>query len=355
MTTGGEKLSPAVFSDRRSRLAALLEKKKLDGYFFSGASDLYYLTGFHSEGFYGLATGRGVWLFVSALLAGQVRESAPGCRVVVGKRLSVALEELMKKHRFRRVGFDPDQLIFRLGTLLQKKGLVPAPNVLEELRVVKSAEELGLLRQACRITAQTVADLIPRIRPGQTERQLAWQVAEQFHKRGAVGIGFDLIAAVGPNTALPHHIPGEARLAKGSPVLFDVGCRVGAYRSDLTRSFFYGKIPSIYRRVHGIVAAAQKAGMAQVKPGSTGGRVDAATRGVISRAGYGKRFVHSTGHGVGIDIHEPPWMRPKNPGVLAPGMVLTVEPGIYLPGRFGVRIEDTLRVTADGHERLTAE
>ncbi|MBK8871240.1 MAG: aminopeptidase P family protein [Elusimicrobia bacterium] len=350
-----QKLSPTVFRDRRNRLADLLEKKKLDGYFFSSPADLYYLTGFQSEGFYGLATGRGMWLFVSALLAGQVRESAPGCRLVMGKRLSLSVETLMKKFRFRRVGFDPDQLIYRLGDVLKKKGLVPSPNVLEELRIVKGVEELALLRRACRITAQTVADLIPRVRLGQTERELAWRVADQFHQRGAVGIGFDLIAAVGSNTALPHHIPGEARLAKGSPVLFDVGCRVGAYRSDLTRSFYYGKIPSIYRRVHAIVAAAQKAGMDQVKPGSTGGRVDGATRGVIHRAGYGKQFVHSTGHGVGIDIHEPPWMRPKNPGVLAPGMVLTVEPGIYLPGRFGVRIEDTLLVTADGHERLTVE
>jgi Xaa-Pro aminopeptidase len=261
VTTVEGKLSPAVFRDRRNRLAALLEKNKLDGYFFSGASDLYYLTGFHSEGFYGLATGRGVWLFVSALLAGQVRESAPGCRLVVGKRLSLSVEALMKKYRFRRVGFDPDQLIYRLGDVLKKKGLVPTPNVLEELRVVKGEEELDLLRKACRITAQTVADLIPRVRPGQTERELAWRVADQFHKRGAVGIGFDLIAAVGSNTALPHHIPGEARLAKGSPVLFDVGCRVGAYRSDLTRSFYYGKIPSIYRRIYVSWLAAQRAGI----------------------------------------------------------------------------------------------
>lgn len=345
----------ALFSDRRDRLASLLEKKKLDGYFFSSPSDLYYLTGFHSEGFYGLATGRGMWLFVSALLAGQVRESAPGCHRVVGKRLSVAIEALLEKYRLRRVGFDPDQLIFRLGVLLQKKGLVPTPNVLEELRVVKGEEELGLLGRACRLTAQTVAHVMSRLRTGETERQMAWRVAEQFHRRGASGVGFDLIAAVGANTSLPHHIPGEARLAMGSPVLFDVGCRVGAYRSDLTRSFYYGKIPSIYRRVFSIVSAAQKAGLDRVKPGSTGGQVDAATRGVIARAGYGRRFVHSTGHGVGIDIHEPPWMRPKNSGVLAPGMVLTVEPGIYLPGRFGVRIEDTVRVTATGYDRLTVE
>jgi Xaa-Pro aminopeptidase len=128
---------------------------------------------------------------------------------------------------------------------------------------------------------------------------------------------------------------------------------VGAYRSDLTRSFFYGKIPPSYRRIFAVVESAQRAGMAKVRPGATGGEVDGATRGVISAAGHGRTFVHSTGHGVGIDIHEPPWIRPKSSDVLATNMILTVEPGIYLTGRFGVRIEDTLRVTPEGHERLT--
>lgn len=346
-------LGPAIFRDRRDRLAAVLERKKLDAYFFSGVADLYYLTGFHSEGFYGLVTAKNAWLFASALLAGQVRENAPGCRLVVGKRLSLAVSDLAKKYRLKRMGFDADQLNFRLGNTLQKKGLSPCPNPLEELRVIKGEEELLRLRKACRITAQSVEFVRPRLRPGMTEKAMAWEIEQQFFLRGANGVGFDLIAAVGSNTSLPHHIPGDDRLRKNSPVLFDVGCRVGAYRSDLTRSFYYGKIPSIYRRVYGVVESAQRAGMAKVRPGATGGEVDAATRGMITKAGYGRTFVHSTGHGVGIDIHEPPWIRPKSSDVLATNMILTVEPGIYLSGRFGVRIEDTLRVTPDGYEQLT--
>lgn len=346
-------LGPAIFRDRRDRLAEVFERKKLDGYFFSGVADLYYLTGFHSEGFYGLVTAKNTWLFASALLAGQVRENAPGCRLIVGKRLSSAVSDLAKKYRIKRMGFDADQLIFRLGDTLQKKGLSPCPNPLEELRVIKGEEELSRLRKACQITAQSVEFVRPRLRVGMTEKSIAWEIEQQFFRRGASGVGFDLIAAVGSNTSLPHHIPGDTCLRNNSPVLFDVGCRVGAYRSDLTRSFYYGKIPTIYRRVYGVVESAQHAGMAKVRPGATGGEVDAATRGIITKAGYGRTFVHSTGHGVGIDIHEPPWIRPKSPDVLATNMILTVEPGIYLSGRFGVRIEDTLRVTSDGHERLT--
>jgi Xaa-Pro aminopeptidase len=348
-----ENVLPAVFRQRRHRLGEVLERKKLDAYFFSGVADLYYLTGFHSEGFYGLATAKNTWLFASALLSGQVRENAPGCRFVIGQRLSVAVADLMKKHRLKRTGFDADQLNFRLGDVLRKKGLAPCPNPLEELRVIKGEEELLRLRKACHITAQTVEHMTPRVRAGMTEKSMAWAIEQEFIRRGAHGVGFDLIAAVGANTSLPHHIPGDTRLKPNSPVLFDVGCRVGAYRSDLTRSFFYGKITPIYRRIYGVVQSAQRAGMANVRPGATGGEVDAATRAVIAKSGHGRTFVHSTGHGVGIDIHEPPWIRPKSPDVLATDMILTVEPGIYLPGRFGVRIEDTLRVTPEGHEVLT--
>ncbi len=140
----------------------------------------------------------------------------------------------------------------------------------------------------------------------------------------------------------------------GEPLaLLYIGAKVGGYRADLTRTLYFGRINNSFRRIFNIVQSAQKAGIERVRPGSTGGRVDAAARSVISKAGYGRYFVHSTGHGVGIDIHEPPWIRPKSPDELKPGMVLTVEPGIYLPGRFGVRIEDTMAVTPGGCEILT--
>lgn len=342
------------FERRRNRLAGFLEEKKLDGYLFGGVSDLAYLTGFSSEGFQSLVTGKGTWVFSSALLAQQIREGTSGVKVVVGKKLGEALRGLRGRFRLKKIGFDPQQTTYDTGRRLVKKaGLLPSPNPLEGLRAVKDAGEMELLRRAGRITAEAVQWMIPRVRAGMTEIQMARMIRNRFERLGASDIGFELIAAVGPHTALPHHRPTETALKRGQAVLFDVGCRVEAYRSDLTRTFFYGSMPASFRRVYRIVEAAQKAGFAAVKPGNRGKDVDAASRGVIKKAGYGRYFVHSTGHGVGVDIHEAPWIRDKSLDALKPDMVLTVEPGIYLPGRFGVRIEDTLRVTSGGYEILT--
>jgi Xaa-Pro aminopeptidase len=345
--------SPQVFHRRRNALAGLYRDLKIDGFFFSAVSDLYYLTGFMSEGFYGLVTRDGTWLFCSALMAGQVRENAPGCRVVVGKRLVPTLQDLRRRHRLKVLGFDPEQVNYRLGAALAKEGLRPQESPAARLRIVKEAEELALLKQACHLTAQSIDYIRKRLKPGVTEKELAIELEAFYHRNGAQRVAFDLIVAMGPHTALPHHVPGRTRLARNQSVIFDIGCTVGGYRSDLTRTLFFGKISPAFRRIFNIVQSAQRAGFERVRPGSTGGQVDAAARLVIAKAGHGRHFIHSTGHGVGIDIHEPPWIRPKSPDVLKPGMVLTVEPGIYLPGRFGVRIEDTLRVTGQGYEILT--
>ncbi|HRY29453.1 MAG TPA: Xaa-Pro peptidase family protein [Elusimicrobiota bacterium] len=343
-----------IFRRRRRALSELLQRKKWDAYFFSGMADLYYLTGFMADGFYGLFTAEGeTWLFASALLAGQVRDSTQGCRLVVGRRLSKALRSLMGKHGLKRVGFDSEQLMYRLGAILVREGLRPGENPAAELRAVKAEEELACVRRACQLTADGIEFAKKRLKPGMTEKGLAAELEMFFYRRGADKAAFDLVVAMGPHTALPHHLPGPSRLVKNQPVILDIGCMVGGYRADLTRTLYYGKIFPLFRRVYRTVQAAQHEGIARVKPGMTGGRIDAATRGVISRAGYGRYFIHSTGHGVGLDIHEAPWIRPKSGSVLSPGMVLTIEPGIYLPGRFGVRIEDTLRVTDTGSEILT--
>ncbi len=343
----------STYRDRRKRLAEQLERQKLDAYFFSGPSDLYYLTGFKSDGFYGLFGAKGSWLFSSALLASQVRAHTDGCHHIVGQRLSVALADIQKAKKLTRVGFDPDGVLFRLGDALRKRGLTPAENPLVPLRAVKDAEELACITRACHITAISIPQVAKRLRVGMTERQVSDWLEAFFRRNGAPGVAFDLIAAFGPNTAHPHHVPGAAKLAKNQPIILDIGCRIGEYRSDLTRTLFFGKINKLFQRVFNIVKQAQDAGRSQVFAGSTGGRVDAAARGVIARAGYARYFTHSTGHGVGVDIHEPPWIRAESPDRLLPGHVLTVEPGIYLPGRFGVRIEDTYLVTSQGSKVLT--
>lgn len=355
MTRGANSPLPQIaFRRRREQLADVLEKHKLDAYFFSGISDLYYLTGFYSEGFYGLVSAQGAWIFSSALMAGQIKENTSGLNVIVGKRLTLAIKELRDKYKLKRVGFDPEQVNYRLGAIFAKEGLLPHDNnPLAELRILKEDEEIDSIRQACHLTALSIDHIKTKLRPGVTELQLSKELTRFYDANHADGIAFDLIVAMGPHTALPHHMPGEARLARNQPIIFDIGAKVGGYRADLTRTLYFGRINNSFRRIFNIVQSAQKAGIERVRPGSTGGRVDAAARSVISKAGYGRYFVHSTGHGVGIDIHEPPWIRPKSPDELKPGMVLTVEPGIYLPGRFGVRIEDTMAVTPGGCEILT--
>jgi Xaa-Pro aminopeptidase len=232
-----------IFKDRRRRLAKVLHEKKLDGYLFGGISDLYYLTGFSSEGFFGLATAKGMWIFSSALLAQQIRENTQGLKIIVGKRLTVALKEIAAAQHLKKIGFDADQTFYRLGAALIKEGLTPSVNPLEELRIVKDREELDQLTKACHITAATVDWVIPRVKAGMSELQMSRLIRDGFEKRGSSEVAFELISAVGAHTALPHHRPTETLLKKNQAVLFDVGCRVGAYRSDLTRTFFYGTIP----------------------------------------------------------------------------------------------------------------
>ncbi len=186
-----------------------------------------------------------------------------------------------------------------------------------------------------------------------TEKDLAFRVERMFQDKGSPKPAFDTIVAFGENAAYPHHVLTEKKLSRDTPVLMDLGSTIGGYKSDLTRTAFFGKISPKFREVYGIVKEAQAAGIAAVRDGVSAGRVDFVCRDLIRKAGYGDFFVHSTGHGVGLDIHEPPGLADGIKTVLREGMVVTVEPGIYLPGRFGVRIEDTVLVKKGGCKVLT--
>jgi len=188
---------------------------------------------------------------------------------------------------------------------------------------------------------------------GRTEADVAWQIKEELHRLGAEGESFPAIVAGGPNGALAHAIPGERRIGPGELVVIDMGARVDGYCSDITRTFATGDPDDELRRIYDVVLAAQLAGLAAVAPGVTGREADAAARDVIEAAGYGEHFGHGTGHGVGLEIHEEPRLSRRAAERLEPGMVVTVEPGIYLEGRAGVRIEDSVLVTVTGAEALT--
>jgi Xaa-Pro aminopeptidase len=188
---------------------------------------------------------------------------------------------------------------------------------------------------------------------GRTEADVAWQIKEELHRLGAEDESFAAIVAGGANGALAHAIPGSRRIAAGELVVIDMGARVDGYCSDITRTFATGELEPELRRIYDVVLAAQRAGLDAVRPGATGSAVDAAARAVIDAAGYGERFGHGTGHGVGLQIHEDPRVSRRGREALQAGMVVTIEPGIYLDGRGGVRIEDTVLVTEAGGEALT--
>jgi len=229
---------------------------------------------------------------------------------------------------------------------------VAASAAVGPLRELKSADELRALQTAALAADDAVRAAFAALRPGATELEVAEAAAAAFHAAGCEEVLFTIVAG-GPNGAYPHHHTGRRRLEPGDPVVIDIGGRLNGYASDITRMAFVGVPSERYLEVHGIVEAAVQAGLAAAGPGVACHEVDAATRGVIDDAGFGKWFVHRTGHGLGLSVHEPPWIMRGENVELRQGMVHSVEPGIYLPGEFGVRLEEIVHVTAEGCERFS--
>ncbi|NMO89642.1 aminopeptidase P family protein [Actinomycetospora sp. TBRC 11914] len=260
------------------------------------------------------------------------------------------------------VGFDSAQVtVDALDTLTAATGaeLRRAPGLVERLRAVKDDDEVDALRLACAAADAALAGAIAAgvLAPGRTERDVARELEERMVAHGASGPSFETIVAAGGNSAIPHHRPSDAPLAAGDLVTMDFGALVDGYHSDMTRTVLLGPAGAVadwQREIYALVDAAAAAGRAALRPGVATSEVDGAAREVITAAGYGEQFVHPVGHGVGLVIHEAPAMGATATATLEAGMTVTVEPGVYLPGRGGVRIEDTLVVTGSGAEPLTA-
>ncbi len=233
--------------------------------------------------------------------------------------------------------------------------LRPTTDVVEALRAVKDAGEIEALRRACAVADQALAELIEAggIRPGRSERQVGLELDQRMRQLGASDPSFETIAAAGPNSAIPHHRPTSAVLAAGDFVKLDFGATVDGYHSDMTRTLVLGKPADWQREIYQLVHQSQAAGRAAAVVGATGAEIDAAARDVIADAGYGPQFSHGLGHGVGLQIHEAPSLARESASIMVPDMCVTVEPGVYLPGRGGVRIEDSGEIRADGYDVLT--
>lgn len=341
---------------RRARLRERLTAEELDALVVGAAPNITYLSGFTgSNGRLVVAEDPEMDLLVTdGRYATQAAQECPGLAVLVRRE---GLVEAVAEHLAPvggRVGFEAARTTWRDGEALREavadRGMeaVPTAGWVEALRAVKDDSELAALRAAGELTVAAWRALLETLRPGMTERDVAIRVERSMVDLGAAGPAFPTIVAGGPNGARPHHRPGDRPLAAGELVTVDMGARLSGYCADMTRTVALGQPPAELRAVHELVRTAQGAGVGAAVAGQDAGTVDAACRDAITAAGYGDRFVHDTGHGVGLEVHEQPDVRESSTDRLQARMTITVEPGVYLPGSGGVRIEDTVAVTDDG-------
>ena len=283
-------------------------------------------------------------------------DQAPDYEVAVyNKGLADLLVELQSRFGFKKLGFETEYTTVAVHRALADKldmiELVPTSGLTADLRLIKSGAEIAAMEKSLAIIEDVLDQVIDRLAPGTTERRAAWWILEGLNDHGA-GVGFEPIVAGGPNGAKPHATPSDRPMAEGEPIIFDVGAELDGYRSDITRTVCLGAPSDKFKEIYTIVRQAQLAALAGIKPGMTMKQADALAREVITEAGYGPDFGHSLGHGVGLAVHEAPHLSPLREDLLQPGMVHSVEPGIYLPGWGGVRLEVMATVTEDGCREL---
>ncbi|RZS43182.1 Xaa-Pro dipeptidase [Herbihabitans rhizosphaerae] len=359
---------PEPHARRRDALRAELSEQGLDALLVVNLLNVRYLTGF---------TGSNAALLVRATdHAGaedgtifctdgryltQAGRQVPDLQQVIERQSAEALATRAGKDTaaYGRTGFESQHVTVDgldvLGSAAEGVELVRAPGLVERLRQVKDDAEVEALRMACAAADRALAGLVRHgsLRPGRTEREVARELEDQMLDHGAAKPAFETIVAAGANSSIPHHRPTDAPLRVGDFVKMDFGAVVDGYHSDMTRTVVIGQPADWQREIYDLVAAAQAAGRAALRVGAGVREVDAASREVIENAGYGEQFLHGLGHGVGLDIHEAPALSKTGDGRLAAGMAVTVEPGVYLAGKGGVRIEDTLVVREGDPELLT--
>jgi Xaa-Pro aminopeptidase len=350
---------PPLFAERLVRLRSEMERLKLDGYLVLDRRDQYWLTGFTGEDGGVLVSPADVTLLTDGRFEQTAEIEAPWARRILRKtRTPEVTAGILKRSRLARIGFDPAHMNVAthaaISKLIRPARLVSASGLILGMRRRKSPEELQAIRRAIRIAEEAFQAVAQEIRPGQSESQIAAALVFEMLRRGASEPAFPTIVAAGANASLPHYSPTDRKLRPGEPLLIDWGARAGGYVSDLTRMVWTGSIPRELGTIYGVVREAHDRAIAAVRPGVRAVTVDGVARRVIQRAGYGSRFNHALGHGMGLDVHEAPRLGKASRDVLEAGMVITIEPGIYLPGVGGVRIEDDVLVTEDGCQVLTS-
>ena len=345
--------------DHLTQIAGKLEEHGLDAMLIVSEPGERYAVGFLGEG-YVLVTRKGAQYSTDGRYIEAARKQVTGAEVVLTSRAHGHLElarDYIQTHGLQRVGFESGRVSVEQHRRWQEAlpcDLIPAQGLLDSLRASKDEGELAAMRRAQKITDEAFSAILDFLRPGLTEQEVAARLVYEMLRRGARKVSFDPIVAAGANGSMPHAVPGETVIENGMFVTMDFGCIVDGYCSDMTRTVAVGRPAEEMVRVYETVLAAQKAGIAAARAGMPGRELDAPARAVITGAGYGAYFTHSFGHSLGLEIHESPNAAPGEERPLPAGAVVSAEPGIYLPGRFGVRIEDVLVLREGGCEDLTA-
>ncbi len=343
---------------RLTALRQTLQRKNLDAIFVSKPANVSYLSGFKGEDSFVFVTIGKKPLFITDFRYKlQAQKEVKGFDIIcVSAPTLNEITQLIKKYRLRRVAFEAAGVSFKYAAKLKakvKNVFVPTDGLIEYLRTIKDKSEIENIKKAAQIASEAIRKTISLIKPGMTEIAACGHLEQQMRNCGAEKIAFTPIVASGENASMPHAALSSRKIRLHEPVTIDCGCTYNAYNSDLTRTFFLGRIDAQYKYMYNIIEQAQQKAISIIRPGVKISKVDNAARDYITSKGFGKYFGHATGHGIGLEVHEAPRISGKNNKILKEGMVFTVEPGIYIPGKGGIRIEDMVLVTEKSHKILT--
>ena len=351
------------YEKRRSALGTALSRKKMGAYLVTSPESRRYFSGFSAEDL-DCRESSGLllilrstsYLFTDGRYETQAQLETNGVNIVIHRGgMDKALKKIVKEAHLRRIGFESESISIKLMEKI--KGackdvqFIPADDLVHQYRIQKDQKELEAIKDAVRVGEECLNGALKEIGPGITEREAAWKILRQIYEKSD-GPSFPPIVASGPNSALPHAVPGERVIEEGEPVIIDMGVKVSGYASDMTRTFFFGEPEAEFKEIYDCVKEAKEEAQKAIRAGITGREADAISRRVIKKAGFGKFFSHSLGHGVGLSVHEFPLLSPRYRRRLPTNSVVTVEPGIYIPGKGGVRLEDMGVIREDSLEVL---
>jgi Xaa-Pro aminopeptidase len=347
--------------NRRDKVRKALRKLGVDALLVTDFTNVTYLTGFTGDDSYLLVRTDGDLILSDPRYTTQLGEESPGVDLSIRKpgiSILQATVKVLRASNISRLGIEADSMTVGLEDKISDKlphvAIMPIAGLVEKYRQIKDKDEIELTRKAIWQSEKAFGVIRAALRPDMTEKQIAADLEYQMRLFGAKASAFPSLIGVGPRSALPHSTPGNSRVEESDFLLIDWGASEGLYRSDLTRMIVTGRIPPKFASIYQVVLEAQTKAIEAIRPGAICQDVDAVARRIIAKAGYGRRFGHGLGHGVGLVIHESPRFAVKNQSVLKPGMIMTVEPGIYFPGWGGIRIEDDILVTRNGHEVMTS-